>query len=97
MAIVMFMKWAGITAEQYDQIREAVNFEEEVPNGAQFHVASFDATGARICDVWDSAEQFDAFVNNRLMPAVQQVGVAGEPQVEILEAHNIFAPAFEGV
>jgi hypothetical protein len=45
--------------------------------------------------VWDSAEDFQRFVDDRLMPGVQQVGIQGQPQVEILPAHAIFAPGYE--
>ncbi len=49
-----------------------------------------------VTDVWDSAEDFQRFVDERLMPGTNQAGIAGEPQVTILPAHRIFAPAFEG-
>jgi hypothetical protein len=43
---------------------------------------------SRVSEVWDSREQFDAFVE-RLMPVLKDVGVelSGEP--EMLEIHNI--------
>ena len=56
MPIVMNMRWQGVTAEQYDQARELVNWEGDVPDGAKFHVASFDGTALRVTDVWDSAD-----------------------------------------
>ena len=47
-------------------------------------------------DIWESAEQFQQFVDQRLMPGVKQVGIQGEPQVEIYPTHRIFAPAYAG-
>jgi len=91
-AIVMNMRWQGVTKSQYDQTLQAVQWETDIPKGAKFHVASFDDNGLRVTDVWDSADQFNQFVEQRLMPGVQQVGIAGEPEVEIIEAHRIFAP-----
>jgi hypothetical protein len=73
MSIVMNMRWQGVTAEQYDQARELVNWEGDVPDGAKFHVASFDGTGLRVTDVWASADHFNRFVEQRLMPGVQLV------------------------
>jgi len=94
MAVVMIMKWQGVTPDQYDRVRELVNWEGDVPSGAQFHVVSFDGEGARVTDIWESAEQFQQFVDQRLMPGVKQVGIQGEPQVEIYPAHRTFAPAY---
>jgi hypothetical protein len=92
MAIVMNMRWQGVTADQYDQILGLVKWESDVPAGAKFHVASFDGAGLRVTDVWASADDFNRFVEQRLMPGVQQAGIAGQPDVEITEAHRIFAP-----
>ena len=47
-------------------------------------------------DLWESAADFERFTSERLMPGVQQVGIAGEPQVEFNEAHAFFAPGFGG-
>jgi len=92
MAIVMNMRWKGVTKEQYDKTLQAVRWETDVPEGAKFHVASFDADGLRVTDVWETADHFNRFVEDRLMPGVQQVGIAGQPEVEITETHRIFAP-----
>lgn len=92
MAIVMNMRWAGVTKDQYDQTLSKVDWENQAPDGAKYHVASFDDDGLRVTDVWDSADAFNTFVEQRLMPGVQAVGIAGQPEVEILEVHRIFAP-----
>ena len=92
MAIVMNMQWPGVTKAQYDQTLAVVKWETDTPTGAKFHVASFDDKGLRVTDVWESADDFNRFVEQRLMPGVQQVGIVGEPQVEIIEVHRIFAP-----
>jgi predicted ester cyclase len=47
-----------------------------------------------VVDVWETAEQFDAFAATRLMPGVHKVGVLGEPVVEILPAHALYAPGY---
>jgi len=95
MPIVMNMKWAGVTPEQYENVRKASNYEVDVPKGAIYHVAAFDKEGMRVTDVWETADDFNNFVKTRLMPAVQQVGMKGEPKVEILPATAIFAPGYK--
>ena len=95
MAVMMQMTWEGIGAEEYEAARKHVNWEGDVPPGAMFHVVAVTDNGVRFTDVWESAESFDAFVRDRLMPGVQELSIPGQPQVEILSAHRIFAPAFD--
>jgi hypothetical protein len=95
MAIVMIMDWAGVSPAQYEQARKLINWEGDVPSGARFHVSAFDESGLRVVDLWDSAEAFQQFVDQRLMPGVQQIGIEGQPNVQILPVHATFAPAYE--
>lgn len=92
MAILLSMRWQGVTLDQYDQVRTLTNFEGDAPAGGKYHVAAFDTDGLRVVDVWESAEQFQAFVEKRLRPVTHQLGITTEPFVEVLPVHNIFAP-----
>ncbi len=92
MPTAMYMRWPGIGTDEYEQVRDIVRWEEDVPDGARFHVAAQDGDAMRVFDLWDSAEQFQAFVDSRLMPAVQQVGITTEPEVALCEVHRMFAP-----
>jgi hypothetical protein len=91
----MKMRWEGVTPAQYDEARKAVNWEGDTPDGALYHVAWFTDGGVNVIDVWDSAEDFNMFAEGRLMPGVKQVGIAGEPNVELHDAHATFAPGYE--
>jgi hypothetical protein len=88
--VVMSMRWAGVTPEQYEEARQVVNWEGDVPDGTVLHLAYFDSNGIRVTDVWESEEQFNAFVESRLMPGVQQVGIEGQPDVEFFPVQNVF-------
>jgi heme-degrading monooxygenase HmoA len=46
----------------------------------------------RVVDIWESAEDFQNFINAKVMPAVQQLGITSQPDVKILPAHNVFIP-----
>jgi hypothetical protein len=89
----MQMNWDGFTQAQYESIRQTVHWEGNVPDGAVFHVAGFNEKGARVTDIWESAEQFNNFVQNRLMPACVAAGIPGEPHVDIYPMHAIFVPS----
>jgi heme-degrading monooxygenase HmoA len=92
MRIAMVMNWDGITPEQYEEVRKTANWEGNVPKGAVFHMAGFHNNELRVTDIWESAEDFNSFVQHRLMPATAAAGATGEPQVEIFPVHAIFAP-----
>lgn len=92
MATVMTMHWPEVTREQYETARREINWEGDVPDGAKFHVAWFAPDGFRVLDLWDSQAQFEAFVQQRLMPGVQKIGIQGQPQVSFSEATAVFAP-----
>ncbi|MBV9291843.1 MAG: hypothetical protein JO222_05275 [Frankiales bacterium] len=94
MPVVMQMDWVGVTVDQYEQARAQVQWETDVPPGAIYHAASFDDAGAHIVDIWETAEDFQRFSDTRLGPAVAEIGIAGEPQVQIRPAHAIFAPGY---
>lgn len=94
MPIIMNMQWAGVTREQYEQVRKLVNWEGDRPPGGLLHVASFAPDGLRVTDLWDSAEQFNQFVEQRLMAGVQKAGISTQPKVEITPVHALFTPAF---
>lgn len=85
------MKWEGVTPEMYEKVRKIVNWEGNSPSGAVFHVAGFTDAGLHVTDIWESPEQMNDFVQNRLMPAVAQIeGFDKAPQVEVFPMHAIF-------
>jgi hypothetical protein len=88
--VVMSMRWAGVTPEQYEEARGVINWEGDVPDGAVLHVAGFDGDDLRVTDVWESEEQFNTFVEQRLMPGVQQIGIQGQPEVSFYRVQNVF-------
>jgi hypothetical protein len=92
MKTMMIMKWNGVTPGQYEQVRKTVNWEGNKPKGAIFHVASFGNNALHVTDIWESADDFNNFVQARLMPGVAQAGIQGQPLVETFPVHAIFVP-----
>jgi hypothetical protein len=92
MAVVMRMDWPEVTPEQYEQARAMVHWEHDVPDGAIFHVAFFDASGFKVIDVWETEADFNRFLETRLAPAVEQIGIEGQPKVDFIPAQAVFNP-----
>ena len=97
MAVMVILNWPSVSPQQYDEIRELVRWIDEAPAGGRAHIAAFGEDGGHFADVWDSAEEFQAFVENRLTPAIEKVGVEGQPDVQVLPLHELYVPAPETI
>jgi hypothetical protein len=92
MPTAMLMRWPGVTLDQYDEARAKVRWEEDTPEGAVFHAAGLDGDDLRVYDIWESPQHFQDFVESRLMPAVREIGIEGDPEVRFYELHRVYAP-----
>ena len=70
MAVGIRTKLAGVTAEQFDQVRAAVNPEGNPPEGLIFHASGPIDGGWGVIDFWESSEHHQRFVAERVMPAM---------------------------
>ena len=89
MATMIMNRWDGITPAQYDALRDVVGWDRDVPDGMHFHVASFKDGILRMTDVWDSEEQFGVFVETRIVPGLQTLGISGLPEVITAPVHDL--------
>ena len=64
------------TTTNYDAIQERLNARENPPEGGIFHTAGFDEDAGvfRIFDVWETREHGERFINERLMPILEELG-----------------------
>ena len=92
MATIMLMHWPEVTKEKYEEVRRDVNWEGNVPQGAKFHVSWFGDDGFHVMDLWDSQQDFETFVRDRLTPGLQRAGIQSQPRVQFAPAHAVFAP-----
>ena len=88
MSIVVRFAPSNLTAEKYDKV---VRLEAEGsltdPDGRDYHVCCGAGGELMVSEIWDSQEQFEAFVPH-LMPLLEQAGIdPGEPT--IFEVHNV--------
>jgi hypothetical protein len=62
------------------------------PDGLIIHTAGEGPNGFRVVDVWESREHFDRFMNDMLMPALEETGMSmGDARPEIIEIVNMMA------
>jgi hypothetical protein len=95
MAIGLSIRIDGGTAEQYDAVQAKMNVDQEPPDGLILHSAGPIKSGWGIIDFWESREQFDAFQESRLGPAIAELGdqtFPGPPEIKEFPVHHITKP-----
>ncbi len=94
MAVTVAVKFKG-TAENYDAVQEKGNVESDPPEGLLIHTAAVKDDGTiQVIDVWESADAFGKFAQERLSTAIPAVMGDDFPEVEpeITELHNVLKP-----
>jgi hypothetical protein len=98
MAIAVVQDWVEQETDRsttnYDAISERLQAQPEPPPGLLVHTAGFTGNGFRIFEVWESREAFERFVEQTLMPIINEVGAgeASQPEQTMYELHS-FVPA----
>jgi hypothetical protein len=85
---VVIVSPPGLTRDQYDEVVRRVNPETgrlESPadfpvEGVLAHVAGESPSGFRVVEVWESEDALRRY-GELLLPAFQEVGVEGEPEI----------------
>ena len=87
MPVMTLFRSPSINQMQYDAIMQALDLEHQPGVGALTHACGFDQKGICVQDVWESRQDFDSFVANRLKPVFAKLGYAFvEP--EIIETYQ---------
>ena len=88
MSIGLYHHPEGMTKAQYDEViskLEAVGASS--PPGRAHHACFGPAGGLMVFDIWDSAEQFEAF-GETLGPILAEVGIQGGAP-EVMPVENV--------
>ena len=79
MAVGMLLAGEGVTKDVYAALTEKMfgNYpmrEDQAPEGLIVHTAGETAEGWYIFDIWNSQEQFEQFMADRIGPAAAELG-----------------------
>jgi hypothetical protein len=97
MAVAVVQDWVEEETDRsttnYDAVSERLQALGEPPAGMLVHTAGFTGNGFRIFEVWESREDFERFLNETLMPIVQDIAPTDDrqPDVTIYELHGFVA------
>jgi hypothetical protein len=91
MTIVVVNEIEGGNQDFYEQVNPKVMPSGELPDGCQLHIAGPTDGGWRVITVWDSEQQFQDFRNEKLIPAMREVGGQDRiaPKIGTNPVHNL--------
>ena len=92
MAFVLFTRVPELDLARYDQMMLELELDANPPAGAILHIASEGAGSVNVCEVWQTREAAESFVERRLRDAVSRQGVKEPLSYRIEPLHNLFAP-----
>ncbi|PWU25532.1 MAG: hypothetical protein C5B48_00850 [Candidatus Rokuibacteriota bacterium] len=90
MAVLIAGEAPGMTVEQYDQVNEVLGISSAADvEGLICHTAGVtEGGGLYASDVWESNEACERFINDRLIPEFEQLGIVGRTQPTVVQVHN---------
>ena len=92
MAFITTIDVLGLTPTEYRAILDQMGVEENPEPGLYLHLTARIEGGYRITEVWDSRENFDAFMEARLAPGAEAIGLQRQMTMTMEPLYNIFAP-----
>ena len=91
MAVVIVNEIEGGSQEMYDEVNPKVMEGGNLPDGCQLHIAGPVENGWRVITVWESEDRFQQFRDEKLLPALREVG-EGEriaPNISAQPVHKL--------
>jgi len=92
-AWVAVLDLARLQKREYDAIVARMGVEQEPAADIYLQVAApMNDDGIRVIELWNDAEGFQSFIQSRMLPAAEALGIQGETVVTVTPLHNLFAP-----
>ena len=79
MSVVIVNEIEGADQSFYDSVNPKAMPDGKLPDGCQVHIAGPTDGGWRVITVWDTEDQFQQFRDEKLIPAITELG--GEDRV----------------
>jgi hypothetical protein len=95
MTVVSTLEVTGLTAPEYRAVMDELGVEQRPEGGIYLHLTTPTDVGYRVVEIWDTKENFDRFVERRLAPANEAIGVERATEITVTPLHNLFAPRLE--
>jgi hypothetical protein len=86
--VLVVAEIAGGSSEQDDAITKAMDLTNNPPSGGRIRMAGPMDGGWRVVSLWESREQFQAFLRERLTPALEGAG-RQQPEVTFWDIEKV--------
>jgi hypothetical protein len=95
MTVVSILDITDLTAPEYRAVMDELGVEQRPEGGIYVHLTTPTDAGFRVVEIWDQKENFDRFVERRLVPANQALGLDRATEITVRPLHNLFAPRLD--
>jgi hypothetical protein len=95
MTVVSTLDVNGLTESEYRAVMDELGVEQRPEGGIYLHLTTPIEFGYRIVEIWDKKDNFDRFVERRLAPANEAIGLDRSTEITVTPLHNLFAPRLE--
>ena len=95
MTVISTLDVHDLTAGEYRAVMDELGVEQRPESGIYLHLTTPTDFGFRIVEIWDEEGKFDRFVERRLVPANQAIGLDRTTDIKVTPLHNLFAPRLE--
>jgi hypothetical protein len=85
---VMLFKSGGDVRKIYDSVVDEMGVRDKPAQGGVYHWCAPVEGGLRVCDVWETRQDFDRFAKEKIMPLTAKHGLQ-PPQLEIQDVHEM--------
>jgi hypothetical protein len=90
MAVAFIIRTPELTPLRYDEVIARLELDSEPSVGQILHAALETPDGIVVHEIWQTVAAGLHYVEHRLAPALRAAR-AGEPAVEIVQLHNLYA------
>jgi hypothetical protein len=92
MTVVTTLDITDMTPQEYRAVLDHMGVESRPAGGIYLHLTATTSFGYRVMEVWDRKEGFEGFLEKRLAPATQALGIERETEITVTPLHNLFGP-----
>ena len=96
-AVAMFVHFPGLSSERYGELMTRLDLDANPAAGAMLHVAAAAVDGINVIDLWQTKEAAQAFVDQRLQPALRELKIQADVNIDVAQLHNVFAPDLDAI
>jgi hypothetical protein len=97
MSVITTLDITDMTPEEYRAVLDQMGVETRPAAGIYLHLTATMSFGFRVMELWDRKEGFEEFLEKRLAPATQELGIDRKTEITVSPLHNLFAPRLEEI